>query len=290
MTLDQMGKLGRPLRADAERNRRRILAAAAEVFAKRGLDAGLDEIARHAGVGTGTVYRRFPDKSMLIDALFESRIDDMLAMARSALEMANPWDGLVFVMTRSTEMQLANRGLKELVFGDPCVGGTANPQFAEKIGSMVPIFAAIVKRCQASGDLRPDVTVADLAVTQFMLHGVGSFTESVAPEQWRRQLNLILDGLRVGKSQTPLPLKSLTMAELGEICTPPRTVSEHGVTSSQEAGRPGGDQSKVDTSKVDRRRVHRTPCAAAANVEPRSGPRIDRNVDLSEPRQPTELG
>ena len=61
----------RPLRKDAERNRRRILDAAREVFAERGLDAGLDHIARHAGLGVGTVYRRFPDKERLIEALFE---------------------------------------------------------------------------------------------------------------------------------------------------------------------------------------------------------------------------
>src|SRR3954451_20998189 len=105
------------LRADAERNRRRLLAAAAEVFARRGLEAGLDEIARHAGVGTGTVYRRFPDKSLLIDALFESRFQDLVAVAESALVMDDPWAGLVWFLERSITMQQADRGLKELLFG-----------------------------------------------------------------------------------------------------------------------------------------------------------------------------
>ena len=73
----------RPLRADAERNRRRILVAAGEVFAVRGLDAGLDEIARHAGVGVGTVYRRFPDKHMLIEALFDDRIGGLIDAGRT---------------------------------------------------------------------------------------------------------------------------------------------------------------------------------------------------------------
>src|SRR6187551_3752942 len=113
VTLEQIENLGRPLRADAERNRRRILVAAAEVFAKRGLDAGLDEIARHAGVGTGTVYRRFPDKALLIDALFESRIDSLLEVARTALARPDAWDGLVHFLEKSIEMQQADRGLKE---------------------------------------------------------------------------------------------------------------------------------------------------------------------------------
>src|SRR3954471_19846352 len=94
MTLEQVESLGRPLRADAERNRRRILAAAREVFARRGLDAGLDEIARHAGVGTGTVYRRFPDKNKLVEALFEERLDQVLACAQRAAEHPDPWEGL----------------------------------------------------------------------------------------------------------------------------------------------------------------------------------------------------
>src|SRR3954451_7908062 len=90
MTLEQVESAGRPLRADAERNRSRILAAAREVFARRGLDAGLDEIARHAGVGTATVYRRFPDKQDLIGALFEDRLDQVIALAYGAIAHPDP--------------------------------------------------------------------------------------------------------------------------------------------------------------------------------------------------------
>src|SRR5919107_5107373 len=83
----------RPLRADAERNRARILAAASEVFAERGLDVSLDDIAGAAGVGVGTVYRRFPDKDALIDALFEDKIADVERVAREALDVEDPWEG-----------------------------------------------------------------------------------------------------------------------------------------------------------------------------------------------------
>ena len=76
----------RPLRRDAERNRQRILAAAGELFAERGLAVTLDDIARHAGVGVGTVYRRYPDKELLIDALFEERLTALCEAAEAALE------------------------------------------------------------------------------------------------------------------------------------------------------------------------------------------------------------
>jgi AcrR family transcriptional regulator len=218
MTLEPVENLGRPLRADAERNRQRILAAAAEVFARRGLEAGLDEIARHAGVGTGTVYRRFPDKAMLIDALFESRLDALVDVARRAAEHPDPWTGLVDFVERSVEMQLADRGLKELLFGDGCAG--INPRFAAKIESLRPLVTRVVQNAKASGDLRPDVAVTDLAVMQFMLHGVGSFGEAVEPDLWRRQLAILLAGLRANPAATPLPSVPLTIDQLEALCLP----------------------------------------------------------------------
>jgi AcrR family transcriptional regulator len=231
MTLEQINNLGRPLRADAERNRRRILAAAAEVFAKRGLDAGLDEIARHAGVGTGTVYRRFPDKAMLIEALFDSRFDDLIELAETALAMPDAWDGLVHFLERSVEMQQADRGLKELLFGEGCPGrtGIGGARFA-KLDSLVPTILAIVDRAKAAGQLRPDVSATDLAVIQFMLHGVGTFSAGVEPELWRRQLAIMLDGLRADRpAVTPLPLLPLSLEQLEAICMPgpPATVVHH---------------------------------------------------------------
>src|SRR2546423_10437444 len=84
----------KPLRADAERNRRRVLDAAAELFAAKGLAVGLDEIARHAGVGVGTAYRRFPDKRELIEELYEDRVARMVALAERALAADDAWEGL----------------------------------------------------------------------------------------------------------------------------------------------------------------------------------------------------
>src|ERR1700733_13464998 len=94
----------RPLRRDAERNRVRILEAARAVFSERGLSGSYDDIADAAGVGVGTVYRRFPDREELIDALFESRVKEVAEAARSAAENPDPWQGLVDYLTRSLQM------------------------------------------------------------------------------------------------------------------------------------------------------------------------------------------
>lgn len=221
MTLEQMDQLRRPLRADAERNRQRILAAAAQVFARHGLDVGLDEIARHAGVGTGTVYRRFPDKGLLIEALFESRVDALLDLSQDALAMADSWAGLVHFLEGSTAMQLADRGLKELLFGDArWAGALAGRRIVARLDRLVPTISAIVTRAQADGRLRADVSVTDLALIQVMLQSVGGFGGEVEPGLWRRQLGLLLDGLRTERTAPgPLPVPPLTVRQLQSICT-----------------------------------------------------------------------
>ena len=104
----------RPLRRDAERNRQRILEAAREAFAEDGLSVTLDEIARRAGVGVGTIYRRFPDKEQLIDALFETRMNEFAAEAEAALLADDPWAGLVRFLERATEQHACDRGFKEV--------------------------------------------------------------------------------------------------------------------------------------------------------------------------------
>ncbi len=100
-----MATAERPLRRDAERNRQRILQAARELFTERGLSVTLNDIAHHAGCGVGTVYRRFPDKDLMIDALFEERIDEMVELANDGLANPDPWDGLVGFLERSLDAQ-----------------------------------------------------------------------------------------------------------------------------------------------------------------------------------------
>src|SRR6266699_1710582 len=114
---DGVGEV-RPLRRDAERNRQRILKAASEVFNERGLEVSLDEIARYAGVGVGTVYRRFRTKEELVAALCKERIDSVAALADEALQAPDPWSGLVSLMEQMAELMAGDLGLRlMLMFG-----------------------------------------------------------------------------------------------------------------------------------------------------------------------------
>src|SRR3978361_4483 len=104
-----------PLRRDAARNRERLLTAASELFAEHGLDVTLNDIAHRAGVGVGTAYRRFANKDEGIDALFEQRLQEVIAVAEQALAATDAWGGLVEFLERSLHMQFGDRGLTEIM-------------------------------------------------------------------------------------------------------------------------------------------------------------------------------
>jgi AcrR family transcriptional regulator len=207
----------RPLRADAERNRRRILDAAAELFAAKGLSVGLDEIAHHAGVGVGTAYRRFPDKRRLIEALFDERLDRLVALAERALAADDAWLGLTDFLEQATELQIANRGLRELVFGSD----HATTLAARAHARLAPLAEELVRRAQAGGALRADVVATDLPLVQFIVSSAAELAPH-APQLWRRYLAIMLDGLRTPDPH-PLPQPALAPAELpGAMRATPR--------------------------------------------------------------------
>src|SRR4051794_17392099 len=192
----------RPLRADAERNRERILAAAREAFAEDGLDVGLHQIAKRAGVGVGTVYRRFPEKDQLVEALFEDRIDEVLGIAEDALAEEDAWTGLEHFLHRTCELQVADHGLHQLVFasdkGSECAAGARR--------RIAPLVAQLVSRAQEQGTMRPDVAAFDVGMIR---QQVGLLIEALgdaAPAVWPRTLRIALDGLRTSrKVPSPLP-------------------------------------------------------------------------------------
>lgn len=201
----------RPLRKDAERNRRLILQVAAEVFAERGLDAGFDEIARRAGVGVGTVYRRFPDRADLVAALFEQILLDIATLAEAAIAMPDAWDGLVHFLERTTEKQAHDRGLKEVMATIDRPSG----QLTRIHERLVPAVAALLDRAKQQGTLRPDVEVADLAVISTL---ISSAVTAGQPELWRRYLTLFLDALREHRTHsTPLPLSAPPDDDIAEV-------------------------------------------------------------------------
>ncbi|HEY6762949.1 MAG TPA: TetR/AcrR family transcriptional regulator [Baekduia sp.] len=200
----------RPLRKDAERNRQRILAAAGAVFAECGLNASLDAVAERAGVGVGTVYRRFPDKEALIDALFEERIDDIVAIAEESLAAPDAWTGLTGFMERAVTLHGGDRALKEIVFST----AHGHQRVAQARGRIKPLVAELVARARASGQLRPDFDVTDAPVLQLMLTAVIEYAGDVAPEVWRRYLAVVLDGLRADAARTPLAPVALSDDQL----------------------------------------------------------------------------
>jgi AcrR family transcriptional regulator len=192
----------RPLRRDAERNRRRILEAAAEVFAERGLGVTMDDIADDAGVGV---------KELLIEALFEERIAELVALGQAALGVDDPWQGLVGFLERGLALQAANRGLKEIVLGT----AHGRDRVAGVRKRLQPIAQALVARAQAAGQLRPEIEATDLPVIQMMLGAIVDFTRDIDAETWRRMLAIVIDGLRAREPRTPLPAPALDLDQLG---------------------------------------------------------------------------
>jgi AcrR family transcriptional regulator len=205
-----MSTLDRPLRKDAERNRQRILDAASELFAERGLGVTLNDIAHHAGVGVGTVYRRFPDKAQLIEGLFEQRVAELVALADDALEDTDPWLGLTGFIERACELQAGDRAFKELV-----LAGQNGLERVDRIrDQMLPRMLEMVEQAQAAGQLRPDVAPQDMPIIQLMIGTVIDCSRDVAPELWRRFLAIYLRGLRADcEPPGELPHRALTMNE-----------------------------------------------------------------------------
>lgn len=199
----------RPLRADAERNRVRLLEAAAELFRERGLDATLDDIADRAGVGVGTAYRRFASKDDLIDALFEQQLEKIITVADEAAAHEDPWEGLVFWMTSIIELQVGDRGLRAVMTssarGKERVAAARN-EIAPRVGPLVP-------RAQEAGKLRADVEVSDIPMLVFMIVSGSEYARTVDPEIWRRYLAIVLDGLR---GDSPLPHDALDFPQMAK--------------------------------------------------------------------------
>ena len=178
-------------RADARRNRGRVLEAAREQFAARGLEAQIDDIARAAGVGVGTVYRHFPNKEDLLRALAEAKFEGLAQAARDALGAEDPWTGLVEMMTHGARVSADDLSLSEAMEQHPGICGEA----AEHAG-LPELTERVVKRAQESGQLRSDIVAWDIPA---LVCGIGRAirVEPGAPTMhWERYLDIILAGLR----------------------------------------------------------------------------------------------
>jgi AcrR family transcriptional regulator len=203
----------RRLRRDAERNRQRVLRAAAEVFTQRGLEATLDDVADHAGLGVGTVYRRFPNKESLAEALFEERIDALVAIADRSLTDPDSWHGLVSFLEQAGAILARDLGLRQILMF--ATYGRDRVAYARE--RLLPRVTRLVERAQRDGKLRADIRPTDVPLIEFMIASASDYAGGVRPGIWRRYLALILDGLRPSReAATTLPEAALSADEMAQ--------------------------------------------------------------------------
>lgn len=177
----------RPQRADARRNRERIMDAARELFAESGVEAQMDEVAQRAGVGVGTVYRHFPTKDELHGALIAQRFAQFVAIASEEREREDPWEALETCLRRCAEIQANDLGACHLVSRGAVVLGLAE---AER-SALYAVTEELVERARDAGAVRADASADDVPVMMCALSAVAS-----AGKPWERLLQLVLDGLR----------------------------------------------------------------------------------------------
>jgi AcrR family transcriptional regulator len=188
------------LRQDAARNRDQIVDTARRAFATEGLDVAMDTIAKEAGVGAATLYRRFPSRDELVEACMADRMEAYLVAVRGALASLDPWQGFVSYLTTACAMQADDRGVNDLLTRSfPSSRRLEGPRRQAYEG-----VRELMGRAQEQGTLRGDVTVDDVSLLLLANAGIVATTFGVAPDAWRRVLGITLDGLRT-EGQSPLP-------------------------------------------------------------------------------------
>jgi AcrR family transcriptional regulator len=198
-----------PLRRDAAANRERIVDTARRLFSEHGLDASMDDVARGAGVGAGTLYRRFPTKEALVDAILGEVLERYHAFSLEALRQEDAFAGLEFLLEQTVRLQIENRAFLDVI----ALRLRDEPQLAAARERVRPLTEQLVTKAQTQGTLRGDLAPADIQVLVWELGRMVETTGGLAPELWRRYLALALDGLRV-EAARPLPHPPPTSAEL----------------------------------------------------------------------------
>jgi AcrR family transcriptional regulator len=179
----------RPLRADARRNRERVLAGARETFAEHGLDAQVDDVAARAGLGVGTVYRHFPTKEALIEVVAAAGYAEICAIARESLELQDPWEAFSDFMWRGAQLHRDDRAQCEINSTRPDVIRSVAGDKRELLG----MVAQLIERGQETGVIRQDLSADDMPLIWCSL---GAAQRHSADDSWKRYLEVVLDGLR----------------------------------------------------------------------------------------------
>ncbi|MFF7114046.1 TetR/AcrR family transcriptional regulator [Streptomyces albogriseolus] len=203
------------LRRDARRNRERLVEAAHAVFAEQGLEAPLDVIARRAGVGNATLYRHFPTRAALVDAVFRDQLTGTMEAGERARRAPDAWAGLACYLDAVFVTLAADRGTNDLM--------TTRLPDVETLGAVHAhnreTVDVLLERARAQGSVRADVTTEDLLFALAALgRAVPPLAVAAGPDAWRRPLALFLEGLRgPGREPRPLPGRPLDEEELGRV-------------------------------------------------------------------------
>jgi AcrR family transcriptional regulator len=203
------------LRADARENRDRILDAARTLFSERGLEASMREVARRAGVGPATLYRRFPTKQALIDAVFADELRACRRIVADGCADPDPWRGLSSVIEELSVLNVGNRGFVDAFM-------SARPQtsvFFHHRAALVSQLGALASRAKRAGRLRHDFAVDDLVLVLLAARGLSSTHAAIRTAAARRFAALLLDAFRENTTNGTLPPKPSLVQE---ALRPPR--------------------------------------------------------------------
>ena len=191
----------RHLRADAQRNRERVIEAATTLFATRGVDVSVDEIAQLAQVGVGTVYRNFPTKGALLQGILAARVAPLVVAAREAADADDPGDAFVMFVRRMSDEFADFKALADAMAES---GVDLDAAKREISGDLMIAVGALFERAQQAGRVRPDVTITDVSA---MMMGLGHADPAfMDPAQRSRCVALVCDSLLVG-ARSVLPLR-----------------------------------------------------------------------------------
>jgi AcrR family transcriptional regulator len=187
----------KPLRADARRNRDRLIEVAAKAFARSGVDTSLEAISREAGVGSGTLYRHFPTREVLIEAVYRREVEGLVAAADELARTTEPDGALAEWMQRFVGYMATKRGMRDSL---RLLLESNSPLFAETSGAVPLAFKSLMEKAVRAGRIRPDADSADV------LHALSSIYSASDGPDWqdrsKRLVSLIMDGLRYGASRT----------------------------------------------------------------------------------------
>lgn len=209
MTHASVGETPTKLRADAEKNRQTILDVAGRMFAERGLEVTLNEIAHEAGLGVGTVYRRFPDKESLIEALSDEKLRQLHGKVAAALALPTTAEAFRELLLGAAEARANDQGLFQVIFR----GGIPSSAMGERVLRLLHSFDDAIERARAEGHVRPGFSRADVDLFMIMVGAVADATRAVDDTAWRRAADVLLDGYAAHPGDDRVPRIDLTDAE-----------------------------------------------------------------------------